>query len=132
MIDVTHSFITPNSEDDNGPLWDPWEAIHIPSGGYSGQVDIDAIKILRAIRDGVLSGRSGGEYGNYSTKIAKSTGLSDHHVELWQYIFCSAGWCDYGTSPRGCFPDLEIDFDGLIAAWESYYERHWGQKWDAP
>lgn len=109
--------IEPNAEDENGPYWDPWEAIEIHCGGYNSEVDADAIAVLKAIRN-----------GGYVSHIAKETGLSEAHVELWQYIFCSADWCDYGTSPRGCFPMPGIDFPALIAAWETYYERSWGER----
>lgn len=91
----------------------------------------DAIAVLRAIRDGAKrdrAGRKAGEYGNFVTDIAKKTGLSESHVELYQYIFCSAGWCDYGTSPRGCFPDHSIDFDELVRKWETYYRLRWGEE----
>lgn len=124
MVDLENPF-EPNSEDGDGPYWDPWEVIAIPAGGYSSSVDLDAIYVLRAIRDGVASGKSGGDYKNYVTDISKRTGMSESHVELWQYIFCSANWCDYGTSPRGCFPADGLQFDALITAWEAYYLRRW-------
>lgn len=128
MTEAVNISFAPNSEDESGSYWDPWDAMHIHNGGYSSNVENDAIEILRAIRDGVKDGRDGGQYGNYVTDIANKTGLSEGHVELWQYIFCSAGWCNYGTSPRGCFPDQSIDFDALIEAWAGYYRRKWEQE----
>lgn len=113
--------LAPNQEDEDGPYWDPWTALGISCGGYSSAVDSEAIAVLRAIRHGV-------EESRYVTGIAAATGLSEGHVELWQYIFCSADWCEYGTSPRGCWivHDHGDDFgDRLIAAWEAYYERQW-------
>lgn len=108
--------------------WNPWDAMGIALGGYNSEVDDNALAVLRAIRDGVKRGREGGKYGNFVTEIVKVTGLNETHVELWQYIFCSAGWCDYGTSPRGCFPDHGIDFDELIVKWERYYQFRWNEK----
>jgi len=126
--DVSEDPFAPNSDDMEGPFWDPWIAMGVQCGGYSAGVDLDAIEVLRAIRDGVAAGRSGGEYGNFVTDIAERTGLSRTHVELYQYMFCSVNWCDYGTSPRGCFPEYGFDFDGLIEAWCKYYVRRWGQE----
>ena len=117
--------LAPNAEDENGEYWDPWDALGVRCGGYSSAIDDDALAVLKAIRDGAASRHSGGEFTNYTTDIAAKTGMSATHVELWQYLFCSADWCDYGTSPRGCFPNYDIDFDALIAAWEAYYERRW-------
>lgn len=127
MVDLDNLF-EPNSEDGDGPYWDPWEVIAIPAGGYNSSVDLDAIYVLRAIRDGVASGKSGDDYKNYVTDISKRIGMSESHVELWQYIFCSADWCDYGTSPRGCFPAHGLQFDALITAWEAYYVRRWKEE----
>jgi len=120
---IEHPFAD-NSEDEHGPYWDPWDAMGVSNGGYSSEVDQHAIAILRAIRDGDRSGR-------FVTDIAQATGLAPAHVELWQYLFCSADWLDYGSSPRGAFPRYGFDFDGLIAAWEAYYERRWVETGDA-
>jgi hypothetical protein len=111
--------IAPNEEDENGPYWDPWIALDIHCASYSGAVDQDALNVLRLI---------GGPEFIYCTGIAERLGLSASHVELLQSIFCSADWCDYGTSPRGCFPTDRDGFPALIAAFEVYYERQWGEK----
>ena len=128
MTDVKDDPLEPNSEDMRGPYWDPWLAMGVPCGGYSSTVDDDALSVLRAINDGTKSGRAGGEYRNYVTEITKTTSLSETHVELYQYLFCSANWCEYGTSPRGCWfvYDYGEGFgDRLITAWEEYYQRKW-------
>ncbi|HEY1605579.1 MAG TPA: hypothetical protein VGF77_08260 [Allosphingosinicella sp.] len=114
--------------DDN---WDdPWVDLGVPLGGYSSSVDDDILAVLKAIRDGSRRLRQNEDGpGNYVTDIAKVTGLSESHIELIQYIFCSCDWCDYGTSPRGCFPNWERfdddGFDALISRFEAYYRRRW-------
>lgn len=108
----------PNAEDDNGEYWDPWEALGVNYGGYNSAVDLDGIRVL----EGIASGQ-------YCTDIAGATGLTPEHVELWQYLFCSARWCDYGTSPRGCFQNYsdKTTLAERVAGWRAYYERHWGE-----
>jgi hypothetical protein len=109
--------IQPNTEDFDGEYWDPWDALCNRCASYSGQVDQDAINVLKGIRDKL-----------YCSDIAALYGMSESHVELLQCIFCSANWCEYGTSPRGCFPIDREGFPALIAAWEDFYRRHWKQE----
>lgn len=123
-------YFAPNTADENGEFWDPWEALGQRFGGYSSEVDDDSIRVLRAIKDGLARSRANEPgLGFYSTDIAEATGLSASHVELFQYMFCSADWCEYGTSPRGCWfvYDKGENFgERLIEAWETYYLRQWG------
>jgi hypothetical protein len=119
----------PNSTNGKGEdYYDPWTAMRIHCGGYGSEVDLDVIRVLRAIAVGsrnCIEGLEGPK--GYVTDIAEQTGMSASHVELIQYMLCSADWCDYGTSPRGCFPNWDGDFEALIAAWEKYYEQQWGE-----
>jgi hypothetical protein len=108
--------IRPNAEDENGKYWDPWEALGLPCCSYNSDIDENALAVLRGM-----------ESATYATDIAERTGMSPAHVELLQSIFCSAGWGEYGTSPRGCWPIDRDGFPALIAAWEAYYERQWGE-----
>lgn len=109
--------LVPNEEDENGPYWDPWTALGLRCAGYSGAIDAQAVAVLGGI-----------SYKEFCTDIAEASGMSPEHVELWQYIFCSAGWAEYGTSPRACFPNHGgPDISALIDGWKTYYERHWGQ-----
>lgn len=115
MIDKkVAEIIAPNEEDGRGEFWDPWTALGISCASYNSEIDAEAIKVLRGIA--ALK---------YCTVIATESGMSPSHVELLQSIFCSAGWCDYGTSPRGCWPIDREGFPALIAAWEVYYQRQW-------
>ena len=112
--------LKPNAEDENGDFWDPWNALGVDCASYSGQVDQDAINVLRGIRDKL-----------YNSDIAKRYSMAPSHVELLQSIFCSADWCDYGTSPRGCFPTDREGFPALIAGWEGFYLRFWNEPCDS-
>ena len=50
------------------------------------------------------------------------------HTCFYTAPFASADWCEYGTSPRGCWfvYDQGENFGArLIAAWEAYFERFW-------
>ena len=105
----------PNAEDEDGEYWDPWEALGLRCLSYNSEIDQNAIDVLRGIGDKL-----------YNSDIAARTGLPAQYVELLQSIFCGSDWCEYGTSPRGCFP-MADDFPALIAAWEAFYERRWGE-----
>jgi hypothetical protein len=107
----------PNAEDFDGDYWDPWEALGVRCASYNSEIDLNAIAVLRGIADGL-----------YNSDIAERTGLTPAHVELFQALFCGADWCEYGTSPRGCFPLYRDDFPRLIEAWENYYRRHWDEE----
>lgn len=106
--------IAPNAEDENGDYWDPWDALGIGCASYNSGIDQNAINVLCGIRDKL-----------FCDDIAERYGMSALHVELFQSIFCSADWCEYGTSPRGCFPEDREGFPALIAAWEAYFKRRW-------
>lgn len=111
--------LAPNSEDENGDFFDPWEALGMSCCSYNSAIDQQAIDVLRCIREKL-----------YCSDIAARIGLTPEHVELFQSMFSSANWCEYGTSPRGCWfvYDYGDNFgDRLIAAWEAYFERHWNE-----
>ena len=109
--------IKPNTEDENGEYWDPWESLGLRCCSYNSEIDDQAIGVLRRI--------NGPDFA-YCDDIAEQLGMSASHVELFQSIFSSAGWCEYGTSPRGCWPIDREGFPLLIVAWEEYYRRTWG------
>lgn len=106
--------IKPNAEEWDGAYWDPWEALGLRCCSYNSAIDHEALCVLRGIQE-----------GKYCSGIATEYGMSESHVELLQSIFCSAGWCEYGTSPRGCWPIDREGFPALIEAWDAYYERQW-------
>lgn len=110
IVDV----IAPNAEDFGGEYWDPWGALNLRCLSYNAQIDQDAINVLQGIQDKL-----------YCTDIAERYSMSPAHVELLQGIFCSANWCEYGTSPRACFAMDREGFPNLIAAWKDFYHRQW-------
>lgn len=111
------SQLEPNEEDWDGPYWDPWTSLDLPCLSYNSAIDCDFLHVLCGIRDKL-----------YCDAIAERASLEPKHVELIQSIFCSARWAEYGTSPRGCFPNYGSEFEDLgrvIDLWVQYYERHW-------
>jgi hypothetical protein len=62
---------------------------------------------------------------SFLTDIMKRLDLPEKYVELIQYILCSAGLCDYGTSPRGCFFIDRAAARQFIEKCEKYFHNHW-------
>lgn len=106
--------IKPNAEDEDGEYWDPWEALGLACLSYNSEIDENAIAVLEGV-----------QARQFNSDIAAATGMTQAHVELFQGIFCSADWCEYGTSPRGCWPIDRDGFPKLIEAWQAYFARHW-------
>lgn len=96
--------------------FDPWEIFPCFYGSYSSEFDDMAILVLENIRDG---------------KFGPEAGEALAH-EMFREVLCNADLCDYGTSPRGCSPNWEIGFDGLlpalIAKWREYRAAEWGDE----
>ena len=101
----------PNQEDWDGSYWDPWESLGLRCCSYNAVIDIAAIRVLESV-----------QAGQFGTDIA---GIDPVLVELLKSIFCSHNWCEYGTSPRGCFPMDREGFHLLIDGWKAYYGRKW-------
>lgn len=109
--------LEPNAEDENGSFFDPWDALGLYCLSYNSEIDQRAIAVLRGIGEKL-----------YCSEIAQRASMAEDHVELFQSIFCSANWCEYGTSPRGCWfvHNQGPDFGArMIAAWETYFARMW-------
>lgn len=93
--------------------FNPWSDIfpHI-YGGYSSESDRLMIETLEAVRD--------------RTTFA----LIDKHgfiIEFMLYVLAGHGLTEYGTSPRGGFPDLDIadQWQPLIDKWTAYAAVAW-------
>ena len=98
--------------------WDFWEdEAAIDCVSYNARIDIDAYQVLQGIALG---------HGN--KQIADDLKLPEQYVELLQSIFCSVGWCDYGTSPRACWIDHRHSKDELVEKYAKYIERRWSLK----
>lgn len=97
--------------------WDFWtdEVKSLHCVGYNSKIDYDALAVLEGI-----------QFKEYCTEIATKTGLPAEYVELLQSIFCSAGWAEYGTSPRGCW--LTKSGETGISKFAAYVEARWGRR----
>lgn len=97
--------------------FDPWEPFERSLyGSYSSEFDDMAITVL----ENILHQRWGRDHGE-----------SLAH-EVFREILCNAGLCDYGTSPRGCFPDWGSGFADVLPLylqkWKQYRAVEWGDE----
>jgi len=106
--------------DERGPSideFDPWadvmRGIH---GSYSSESDDLAIGALIALRDGK------------TFEFIEKRGFAG---EFMLYAMSGFGLVNYGTSPRGGWPDEEVAdlWDRLIAKWTAYADEQWGDDW---
>lgn len=105
----------PISEDDqmiSVDDFDPWEHFQL-YGSYSSVFDDMAILTLTDILNGTYEAEK--EY-----ELAQ---------EMFREMLCEQGLCDYGTSPRVCFPTAEFKklLPEYIAKWKEYYKMMWGR-----
>jgi hypothetical protein len=104
---------TENWQRGTGEVFDPWAAFPCLYGSYSSDFDDMAILVL----DNLLNKRWGPDHGE---------GLAH---QMFREMLCTAGLCDYGTSPRGCFPDHSTVFPEmlplLLEKWRSYRSIQW-------
>lgn len=69
-----------------------WDEPNLKPYSYDSQIELDMLNVLVG-----MAARK------YNTDIAAVLGLPPQYVELIQYMFCSVGWAEYGTSPRGAW-----------------------------
>lgn len=98
-------------------VFDPWEIFPSLYGSYSSEFDDMAILVL----DNILNKRWGSDHGE---------GLAH---QMFREMLCTADLCDYGTSPRGCFPNWAVDgIEGLLttllAKWREYRDAEWREE----
>lgn len=94
--------------------FDPWEdVIHGIYGHYSSQSDELMIEALKAARD------------KTTFEFIKKRGFV---AEFALYVLAGHMLLEYGTSPRGGWPDHEIEdlWQLLIDKWEAYAAIYWG------
>lgn len=93
----------------DGECFNPWELFPCVYGSYSSEFDDMALAILGDLRDGAFNDR----------------GLAG---EMFREMMCVTGLCDYGTSPRVCFPTQLFSerLPRLIERWSEYAARKWG------
>ena len=104
----------PNS-DNPAEDFDPWDLFPAVYGSYSSEFDRMAIDVLRDVLAGEFK-------------------RNDLASEIFREMLCSANLCDYGSSPRACFPTVKFKaiLPKLIARWAAYADAHWGNAdWQA-
>ena len=95
---------------DDGECFDPWSLFPCLYGSYSSEFDDMAIEVLSDVRDGTHNRR-------------------DLAAEMFREMLCTAGHCDYGTSPRVCFAaeGFKARLPQLIERWQEYSKIRWNQ-----
>lgn len=92
----------------DGECFDPWDMFPCLYGCYSNAFDELAIGVLTNIRD---------------------RKFEDHDLasEMFREMLCTAGLCDYGTSPRVCFASTRFAplLPRLIDKWKKYAKHKW-------
>lgn len=109
----------PEQKDDIGDteLFDPWEdVIQNIYGSYSSESDDLMLAALRAARD------------RTTFDLIAQRGFA---AELVLYVLAGHGLLEYGTSPRGGWPDPEVKdlWQPLIDKWEAWAKASWGEDW---
>ena len=95
--------------------FDPWgDVIEGIFGGYNSACDDLMIAALKAVRD------------RETFNLIATHGLAG---ELALYILAGHGLTNYGTSPRGGWPDEQIAdlWQALIDKWEAHSKITWGE-----
>jgi len=106
------AFPLPETQYDCGAegFFDPWGIFPCFYGNYSGEFDQMAITTLERLRDRVFE-------------------PEDLAAQMFREYLCVHHLCDYGSSPRVCFPTSQFEplLPDLIKKWRAYSAIHWGQ-----
>lgn len=88
--------------------FDPWDIFPALYGTYDRAFDICAIDVLCEVRD-VTRRRD------------------DLAADMIREMLCTSNLCEYGTSPRYCFPTMEFKeiLPELIARWQAFSQAEW-------
>jgi|GEM_PF-1242339 len=88
--------------------FDPWDIFPSLYGSYDSRFDECAIEVLCELRDG---GRA----------------REDLAADMIREMLCTTDLCEYGTSPRHCFPTIEFKalLPELIERWRAYSKKQW-------
>lgn len=111
-FDLKSLLLKPVEKDVSVDSFDPWEPFEL-YGSYSSSFDDMAIRVLTDIHNR--------EFNNHN--------LAD---EMFREMLCILDFCDYGTSPRTCFPtgDFEALLPEYIEKWKAYYKAQWDEEWE--
>lgn len=90
-----------------GELFDPWSMFPV-YGVYSKDFDDCAIDVLNELQTG--------------KKIRRDLG-----AEMFREMLCNLSLCNYGSSPRFCFPEPPFKelLPELIKKWSEYSRKEW-------
>ena len=105
----TSDYIGCIDEKTNEPeYFDPWDIFPV-YGNYSSEFDDVALTVLHNLLDG-------------------TTERENIAHEMFREMLCKMDLCDYGTSPRVCFPNTEFRklLPEYINKWKEYYILQWG------
>lgn len=88
--------------------FDPWELFPSVYGSYSSDFDSMAIEVLWAL----------------ITDADPNQSLAH---KMFREMLCTADLCDYGSSPRYCFPTESFKplIEPLIEKWTEYAKARW-------
>lgn len=98
----------------DGERFDPWQFFDGIYGVYSSDFDEMAIAVLCDI---------------YTRQtVSPLTSPNCLASQIFREMFCVVGWCDYGSSPRVCFPSDGFAplLPDLIKKWQEWYKVQWG------
>ena len=93
-------------------MFDPWDIVDCIYGSYSGDFDLCAIEILTEISKGQTYG------------IRRDLG-----ARMFREMLCCLNLCEYGMSPRSCFPTpgFKEHLPRLITMWKEWSLVHWNE-----
>lgn len=98
--------------------FDPWgDVIEGIFGNYASESDRLMIGALEAVRK------------RATFEFIQREGFAG---EFMFYVLSGHGFLEYGTSPRGGWPDPDIAdlWEPLITKWRDYANFTWGEDWD--
>ena len=100
----------------------PWEMFGL-YGKYCESFDEMALDVLQNMLD-MAEARNGPD-GAWSAAYGRRR--TDLAAEMFREMLCFSGLCDYGSSPRGCFPTASFKalLPSLISKWRDYSRAVW-------
>lgn len=99
-----------DEHDQHDGTFDPWRLFPCVYGSYGGDFDRCAIEVLQEVEKGEKR-------------------RDDLGAEMFREMLCTSHLCDYGTSPRVCFPTEHFRplLPTLIEKWKAYSLIQWGE-----
>lgn len=110
-----------DNESQSSDDFDPWEMFPCVYGSYSSEFDNMALRVL----DNLILTTQNRWDSQRPEELAH---------EMFREILCTTELCEYGTSPRTCFPTAEFAklLPRYAQRWREYYQMQWGEEPPAP